>query len=103
MAPRKTTAPVPVDLDLDALEREATETLSPFTFRLHGHVFTLATGEDSDFRVLDSLNRNELTEAIRLLLGEPQYEKFVSKPVSMKTLKTVLEGWSKHKGLSLGE
>jgi len=96
-------APTPVDLDLDALAREATSEAAPFTFRLHGQVFTLATGDESDFRVLDSLNQNDLTGAIRYLLGDTQYEKFVAKPVSMKTLKAVLEGWSKHKGLSLGE
>lgn len=104
MAPRKATTPVSVDLDLDALAREADpDAPTPFTFRIHGHVLTIATGEESDFRVLDALNQNQLTEAIRFLLGPDQYTKFTEKPVSMKTLKTVLEGWSSHKGLSLGE
>lgn len=100
MAPRKT---VTVDLDLDALAREATDVPQPFTFRLHGHVFSIAPGSEADFRVLDQINQDKIAEAVRLLLGEEQYEKFTSKPVSMRTLKTILSGWSDHKGLELGE
>lgn len=100
MAPRKTAT---VDLDLDALAREAQETPEPFTFRLHGHVFQMAAGSDADFRALDEINRDNITNAIRLLLGDEQFDKFVQKPVSMRTLRTLLEGWSNHKGLSLGE
>lgn len=104
MAPRKpATPPVTVDLDLDILDQEANETAVPFTFRIHGHVLTLATADDSDFRVLDALSRNDLTGAIRFLLGDEQYAKFTEKPVSMRTLKKVLAGWSEHKGISLGE
>jgi hypothetical protein len=100
MAPRK---PVTVDLDLDALAKEATDSTAPFSFRIHGHVLTIASGDDSDFRVLDALSKNDLTSAIQFLLGPDQYTKFTEKPVSMKTLKAVLEGWSNHKGLTLGE
>lgn len=100
MAPRK---PVTVDLDLDALAREATDTPEPFTFRLHGHVFSIAPGSDADFRVLDQINQDKIAEAVRLLLGEDQYAKFTEKSVSMRTLKALLSGWSEHKGVSLGE
>lgn len=100
MAPRKT---VNVDLDLDALAREATDVPEPFTFRLHGHVFSIAPGSDADFRVLDQINQDKIAEAVRLLLGEDQYSKFTEKPVSMRTLKALLNGWSAHKGVSLGE
>lgn len=99
---RKT--PVPVDMDLDALAHEATdEAPAPFTFRLHGQVFSLAVGNECDFRVLDELGKNNLAEAIRMLLGPEQYDQFTTKPVSMKILTKVLEGWSTHKGLPLGE
>ncbi len=94
--------PVPVDLDLDALEKEATG-LVPFTFRIHGQVLTLDVGDECDFRVLDALGKNDLSLAIEYLLGPDQYAVFTQKPVSMKVLKAVLEGWSSHKGLPLGE
>lgn len=101
-APRK----IVVDLDLDALDKEARATegpQTPFTFRLHGITFSMTSGDDSDFRVLDELAKNNLPEAFRLLLGDAQYEKFVSKPVSMRTLKTLMNGWYEHKGTSTGE
>ena len=101
MAPRK---PVAVDLDLDALAREATDDkTTPFTFRIHGQVFSLADATECDFRVLDALDQGQLAEAIRLLLGDEQYAKFTTKPVSIKALKDILGGWSNHKGLTLGE
>lgn len=103
MAPRKPA--VPVDVDFDALAKEASATSEPivYVFKLHGHTFTMPTGDDCDFRVLDALGRNELTEAIRYLLGDAQYAKFTSKSVSMGTLTAVLEGWSGKKGTKLGE
>lgn len=102
MAPRKVA--VPVDVDFDALAREAVETEPVvYTFKLHGTTFTMATGDDCDFRVLDALGKNELAEAIRLLLGDAQYTKFTAKPVSMKLLTSVLQGWTGKKGTSLGE
>lgn len=100
MAPRKS---VEVDLDLDALAREATDVPEPFTFRIHGHVFSIAPGSEADFRVLDQINQDKIAEAVRLLLGDEQYAKFTEKPVSMRTLKALLSGWSSHKGLDLGE
>jgi hypothetical protein len=101
MAPRKPSTPV--DLDLDALAREANDDKTPFTFRIHGQVFSLASADECDFRVLDALDQGQLAEAIRLLLGDDQYSKFTTKPVSIKVLKDILGGWSEHKGLSLGE
>lgn len=100
MAPRK---PVSVDLDLDAVAREATDTPEPFTFRIHGHVLSIPVGSEADFRALDEINRGNLTGAILRLLGDDQYAKFTQKPVPMKVLESLLEGWSQHKGLSLGE
>lgn len=103
---RKTTAPAVVDLDLDALEKEANAVggqAAPFTFRIHGEVLSLVSGDDCDFRVLDALAKNDLSQAIELLLGPEQYAKFTKAPVSMKTLTKVLEGWSNHKGVALGE
>ncbi len=102
MAARKT---VPVDLDLDALEKEALSSAdtSGFTFRIHGHVLTMSIGENSDFRVLDALAKDNLTLAVSLLLGEEQYAKFTEKPVSMRTLKALLDGWYKAKGTTTGE
>ncbi len=102
MTARKNTKPVEVDLDLDALDNEANGAV-PFTFRIHGQVLSLDAGDECDFRVLDALGKNDLTLAIQYLLGPEQYEKFTAKPVSMKTLKAVLDGWSQHKGLPLGE
>lgn len=103
MAARTRKTPVPVDLDLDVLDAEANDTTAPFTFRIHGYVLTLASGDQCDFRVLDALDKNELGLAVSYLLGPEQYAKFTEKPVSMATLKRVLEGWSSHKGAPLGE
>lgn len=103
MATARTTKTAPVDLDLDALEREATDQVTPFTFRIHGHSLSLVSGDDCDFRVLDALGKNDLSHAIELLLGPEQYAKFTEKPVSMRVLMKVLDSWSSHKGVPLGE
>lgn len=99
----RSTKAEPVDLDLDAIEREATDQTAPFTFRIHGHTLSLATGDQCDFRVLDALGKNDMVRAVEFLLGPEQYVKFTEKPVSMKTLTRILEGWSSHKGVTLGE
>lgn len=59
-----------VDLDLDALESEATQ--KPFRFRLGGEVFTMFGPDDVDWQVqaaLDTDNVASLRAFIRELLG----------------------------------
>jgi hypothetical protein len=88
-------------LDLDALDNEANGV--PFTFKSGGQTFSMEAGEDSDWRVLDALDKGDLAQAFRFLLGDEQYEKFASRKVSMRTFKRLLNEWAKFKGDVSGE
>jgi len=81
--------PQSVDLDLDALEAEATQ--KPFTFRLGGEVFTMCGPDDVDWQVqarLDSDDTESFMAFIRELLGadDEVFKRFCSHRLTGKQL-----------------
>lgn len=87
--------------DLDAVDAETTGVA--YEFLSHGVVYSLSAGSDCDWRVLTALSKDDLSGAIRLLLGDEQYETFVRHPVSAKGLSALLKSWSSFKGDQSGE
>jgi hypothetical protein len=88
-------------LDLDALNDEANG--APYTFKFGGKTYSMAAGEDADWRVLDALDKGDLAQAFKYLLGDEQYATFSSRPVSLRTFKRLLNEWSKFRGDVSGE
>jgi hypothetical protein len=81
--------PQSVDLDLDALESEATH--APFRFRLGGETFVMYGPDEVDWQVqagLDSDDADSLKAFIRELLGgdEATFQRFCKHKLSARKL-----------------
>lgn len=88
-------------LDLDALDNEANGV--PFTFKSGGQTYTMPSGEDADWRILDALDKGDLAQAVRYLLGDEQFAQFSDRKVTLRSFKSLLNHWSKFKGDAAGE
>jgi hypothetical protein len=85
-----TEVPQPVDLDLDALESEATH--RPFRFQLGGETFVMHSPDDVDWQVQASLDADDaesLKAFIRELLGgdEETFQRFCAHKLATRKLR----------------
>jgi hypothetical protein len=89
-----------VDLDLDALEADVTH--KPFTFRLAGQRFEIPHPNDFDWHVQEDIASGDLPRMFRALLGD-QFETFDVLPASTGKMVRIMEDYSKHFGVDVGE
>lgn len=90
------------DYDLDAALAEKSEK-EPFTFRFGGDGYTLPA--DPDVRALAAFAGGRLDDALRMLLGGPQWERMQNVEAVLDTdaLRGLLEAYGEHAGINLGE
>jgi hypothetical protein len=89
-----------VDLDLDALEADATH--RPFTFRLAGQRFEIPHPNDFDWHVQEDIASGDLARMFKALLGD-QFEAFDAVAVPTAKMARLMEDYSKHFGVDVGE
>lgn len=87
--------------DLDALATDPDG--EPFTFHWNAELFTLQTFKQMEWRQQITFTQMPMEEAMRLLLGEVQWDNFVAKPMSRGRLNALLDAWYLHQGISSGE
>lgn len=87
--------------DLDAVASEATA--EPFEFTFGGDKFTLPPSVD--LRVIGSLTAGDVTDALRRLLGEDQYQRLDTNPAPFTAAQftALLNAYLAHCGLDVGE
>lgn len=88
----------PVDLDLDALERDGKRP-GPFTFRVEGEQFSLADPQDIDWQDLLVATRNPLM-FIRYTLGEDEYKRFLRLKMPEWKMEKLMAAFFKHFGMT---
>jgi hypothetical protein len=91
-----------VGYDLDAALAE--KVAKPeFTFRFGGEVFNLPA--EPDVRALAAFSGGRLDDALRMLLGNAQWETMQAVEAVLDTdaLKGLLDAYGEHAGIELGE
>lgn len=88
----------PVDLDLDALERDGSRP-GPFTFRIEGQQFQLTDPQDVDWQDLLVAQRNPLM-FIRFTLGEDNYKRFLALKIPEWKIEKLMVQFFKHFGMT---
>ena len=88
--------------DLNALEVEG-ENAEPFEFTYEGESFTMPTAAGMTWQDQLALERADQLEALRLILGDEQYDRFEKLPMSVGRLSALIEAWQAHQGLQPGE
>jgi len=89
--------------DLDALAAESVG--ERFRFIYGGREWSIPLVEDIDKRLLDRMAEAPdavAREAFQLAFGD-EWAEFDQLPMSLRTLNALLEEWSRHSGLELGE
>lgn len=87
--------------DLDALEAEARGAEFPFT--LGGERFVLPAASDADWRAVAAIDSGQLRHGFRLLMGDEQFARFETKPLSAGKLGKLVEAYLTHQGMTPGE
>lgn len=90
--------PAPVDLDLDALERDGTRP-GPFTFRIGGESFTLTDPREIDWQDLLVAQRNPMM-FIRFTIGDEDYQRFVRQRLPEWKMEKLMVNFFKHFGMT---
>jgi hypothetical protein len=88
--------------DLDALEVEG-EDAPPFEFTYKGEKFSMPTANAMAWQ--DQLALETATEAgaLRLILGDEQYDRLAKLPMSSARMAKLITAWQGHQGLKPGE
>lgn len=87
--------------DLDAVANEAQN--EPFKFKFGGQEYSIPCKEDVDTRVAEAIEKGDLYLAFSYLLGPDQYDRFHAEPLPARKAVALLEAWSSHNGISLGD
>lgn len=89
-----------VHFDLDAVDDEANQV--PFTFTIGGEVFTMLGPEDADWKIQDDLAESGagLKNLMRELLGDDDYERFITHKVPGRKLGKLIEACQAHYGIT---
>lgn len=80
--------------DLDALERDATP--SPFVVRVGGEDFRFPDPQDMDWKKLNQLDELSEYDAVKQLLGEEQFERFIKHDIPVWKFGRLTDQWYKH-------
>ncbi len=88
----------PVDLDLDALERDGSRP-GPFSFQIEGKRFQLSDPQDVDWQDLLVAQRNPLM-FIRFTLGEQSYKEFLALKIPEWKIEKLMVAFFKHFGMT---
>lgn len=88
--------------DLDAVEVEA-ESADPFRFRWRGEVYEMPLAAALDFTDQLALETASETESMRLILGDDQFDRLTTDPMSTGRMNVLLTQWLRHQGLKPGE
>lgn len=91
--------------DVNAARAQRLEALGrTWTFELDGDVFELPTELTRKVaRKLTNLDDNDVDGLLKLLLGEPQFERLSQHELTMQDVAAILEAYGKETGLGLGE
>jgi hypothetical protein len=96
--------------DLDVLEREASK--SDYRFILGGREWRMTPMGRLDRKVMRRLaklakdgndNSEYMDELLKAAMGEEQFAEFNEIPLSMEALNALVEDWTAHSGIELGE
>lgn len=89
-------------VDVDAIMAERVEK-PPYVFRFGGEIYNLPPR--ADFRAIAAMSQGELDKAMRLLMGQSQWERLQDAEAVFtdETLKVVMDGYQAHMGEDLGE
>lgn len=88
----------PVDLDLDALERDGNRP-GPYSFRIEGVRFTLTDPRELDWQDLLVAQRNPLM-FIKFTMGPEQYKTFLATHVPEWKMERLMIAFFKHFGMA---